>query len=116
LGLAQRWGQVFPSWLPWLAGRRVPPLLALVPAGLVSVSLTSYGLIGVGLITGELVHGTVTWSQLGPIWAVAGTELVFLAWGVALSVATLGYYQAVTRPLPRSTTFAARRAREAATR
>jgi hypothetical protein len=97
LGLAQRWGQVFPRWIPYLGGGPVPRLLALVPAGVVAVALTSYGLIGIKLMTEDLVTGKVTWSQLGSGWAVVGTELVFLAWGVTLGVATLGYHL-VTRP------------------
>ncbi|MFE9201924.1 hypothetical protein [Micromonospora sp. NPDC007230] len=97
LGLAARWGQVFPRWVPWWGGHRVPRLLALIPAGVVAVALTSYGLIGIYLITEALVAGTVTWSQLRSDWAVVGTEFVFLAWGLALAVAALGYHQ-VTRP------------------
>ncbi|MFU8870399.1 hypothetical protein [Micromonospora sp. SL4-19] len=97
LGLAARWGQVFPRWIPWWAGHRVPRLLALIPAGVVAVALTSYGLIGIYLMTEALVTRTVTWSQLWSEWAVVGTEFVFLAWGLALGVAALGYHQ-VTRP------------------
>ncbi|MCW3815886.1 hypothetical protein ONA91_15685 [Micromonospora sp. DR5-3] len=97
LGLAARWGQVFPRWMPWLGGRRVPRLLALVPAGVVAVALISYGVIGICLMTEALLAGTVTWPQLRSEWAVVGTEIVFLAWGLALGVAALGYHQ-VTRP------------------
>jgi hypothetical protein len=92
LGLVQRWGQVFPRWMPWLAGRRVPRELALVPASVVAVSLTCYGLIGIGLMSRDLRAGRVTWSQLASGWAVVGTELVFLAWGVSLAVTTVGYH------------------------
>ncbi|GAA2757703.1 hypothetical protein [Actinopolymorpha rutila] len=93
LGLAGRWGQEFPRWLPLLAGRRVPRLLALVPAGVASVALTSYGLIGVSMIATALVDGQTTWAGLAAAWAVTGTEVLFLAWGVALGVATLGYHR-----------------------
>jgi hypothetical protein len=97
LGLAHRWGQVFPRWTPGLTGRRVPRLLALIPAGVVALALISYGLIGLGMITEALFAGRTTWSELRSGWAVAGTEVAFLAWGVALGVATLGYHL-VTRP------------------
>jgi len=97
LGLAHRWGQIFPRWMPWLGGRRVPRLLALVPAGVVAVALTCYGLIGIGVMTETLVAGELTWPQLRSGWAVAATVPVFLAWGVALGIATLGYHL-VTRP------------------
>ncbi|MGW0228539.1 hypothetical protein ACWDWO_09520 [Actinopolymorpha singaporensis] len=92
LGLAGRWGQEFPPWVPVLAGRRVPRLLALVPAGVVSVAVTSYGLIGVSMIVTALAEGQTTWAGLASAWAVTGTEVLFLAWGVALGVATLGYH------------------------
>jgi hypothetical protein len=32
LGLLQRWGEVFPRWIPYLRGRRVPIWFAVVPA------------------------------------------------------------------------------------
>lgn len=97
LGLASRWGRVFPRSVPLLAGRRVPPLLALIPAGVVAVALIAYGVLGIWLIAGALVAGTTTWSELLSGWAASGTELVFLLWGIALGVATLGYHQ-ITRP------------------
>ncbi|GIG91301.1 hypothetical protein Pen02_62370 [Plantactinospora endophytica] len=97
LGLAARWGQVFPRWLPGLAGRRVPPPLAVVPAGVIAVALVGYGLIGIGMMTEGLATGATTWAELRAGWAVAGTELVFLAWGVALAAATVGYAR-TTRP------------------
>ncbi len=96
LGLVQRWGEVFPRWMIGLAGRRVPLALALVPAALVSVLLVVGGIViwaglagmaanlaaagaeGMGLITGIIF-------QVGP-------TLLFPVWGVALAVATLGYY------------------------
>jgi len=43
LGLVQRWGEVFPRWMVGLSGRRVPPAMAIVPASLVSVMVTSAG-------------------------------------------------------------------------
>ncbi|GAA3751345.1 hypothetical protein GCM10022225_39680 [Plantactinospora mayteni] len=98
LGLAARWGQVLPRWLPGLAGRRVPPTLALAPAGVVAVALTAYGLIGLAMLTEALATGATNWAELRSGWAVAGTELVFLAWGIALGVAAVGYFR-TTRPL-----------------
>jgi hypothetical protein len=97
LGLAQRWGQVFPCWVPRLAGRRVPRLLAVVPAGVVAAALTAYGLVSAGVMTTALVTGATTWSQLAAGWAVAATLLVFIGWGAVLGAATLGYHR-VTRP------------------
>ena len=56
LGLVQQWGAVFPRWLPILRGRRVPIRLAVVPATLVSLAVTSAGL-GTLAGAGELLDG-----------------------------------------------------------
>src|SRR5690349_19230098 len=34
LGLVKPWGEVVPRWVPLLGGRRIPPLVAVVPATL----------------------------------------------------------------------------------
>ncbi|MBM0230991.1 hypothetical protein JNW91_03315 [Micromonospora sp. STR1_7] len=94
LGLAQRWGQVFPRWLPILSARRVPRALALVPATVIALALVAYGLIGIWVIGSGLAEGTTSWSKLADGWVAAGTVLVFLAWGCCLAVATYGYHRA----------------------
>jgi hypothetical protein len=89
LGLVQRWGEVFPFWLIGLAGRRVPVALAVIPAAIMSVLF--------------IVCGIAMWSGYAPMAAAAvadgldmgivvGPVLLFPVWGVALAVATLGYY------------------------
>ncbi|MBY8875930.1 hypothetical protein K7640_29285 [Micromonospora sp. PLK6-60] len=93
LGLAQRWGQVFPARLPGLGGRRVPRPLALVPAGVVAVSLVAYGLLSAAALVGGLLGGTTGWADLRSGWAVTATVPVFLAWGVALGMAAYGYHR-----------------------
>jgi hypothetical protein len=49
LGLVQRWGEVFPRWIPFLSGKRVPIWLAVIPASLVAVIVTNAGLMFVRL-------------------------------------------------------------------
>ena len=91
LGLTQRWGEVFPRWMIGLAGRRVPIGLAIVPASLVSVLLVVGSIAmwsGYAQIVVEAVSGGT--GGLG-IVGFAPTAL-FPVWGVALAVATLGYY------------------------
>jgi hypothetical protein len=57
LGLVQRWGEVFPRWMVGLSGRRVPPAMAIVPASLVSVMVTSAGCYpGSSLVRAELLE------------------------------------------------------------
>ena len=93
LGLVQRWGEVFPRWMPFLLGNRVPIPLAVVPASLVTVLVTTAGLIFVrltltgrlGAILGEGVLSAENWAALAP-------ELLWPLWGAALGVATLAYY------------------------
>ena len=96
LGLVQRWGEVFPRWMIGLAGRRIPVALAVIPASIVSV-LVMVGGIGIwsGLdqMTDAMVaDGGENISLIGGIIFHVGPTLLFPVWGLALAVATLGYY------------------------
>ena len=89
LGLVQRWGEVFPRWMIGLAGRRVPIALAVVPASIMSVLLAVGGFTlmpGSGQMAGNAAAAGENF------WVVVGPVLLFPFWGVALAVATLGYY------------------------
>jgi hypothetical protein len=44
LGLVQRWGEVYPGWIPVVGGKPVRPRTAIIPASLVAVLMTSAGL------------------------------------------------------------------------
>jgi hypothetical protein len=96
LGLVQRWGEVFPHWMIGLAGRRVPIALAVVPASIVSVLLIVGGMgiwSGIDQMADTLAAIGVEGIRL--IWEITvqvGPTLLFPVWGVALAVATLGYY------------------------
>jgi hypothetical protein len=89
LGLVQRWGEVFPRWMPGLAGKQVPVGLALVPAAITSVLL--------------VVGGITAWSSSSQMLAASksvgenflvfvGPLLLFPLWGAGLAVAALAYY------------------------
>jgi hypothetical protein len=91
LGLMQRWGEVFPRWFPFLAGKRVPPMLAIVPAALVAVIVTQAGLMFVRLTLLGTIGEVFTFIDAGD-WAALGPELLWPLWGVALGAATLAYY------------------------
>jgi hypothetical protein len=84
LGLVRPWGERFPRWMLGMAGRRVPVPLAVVPASLVSVLVTS---AGIGLLSQPKLYdwlGDGAWSLLPQaLWPV---------WGAALAAATLAYY------------------------
>jgi hypothetical protein len=96
LGLVQRWGEVFPRWMLGLAGRRVPIALAVVPAAFVSVLLVVGGLgIWFGLpqmVANLAASGGEDVGIIDGIIFHVGPTLLFPVWGVALAVATLGYY------------------------
>ncbi|GII80887.1 hypothetical protein Sru01_58690 [Sphaerisporangium rufum] len=90
VGLIRPWGEIFPRWIPWLAGRRVPPAFPVGCAGLVSVGVTAFGLsMSRGLpeffAGGMVVDG----YQMNPLWALP--PLAFLVWGPALALAALAY-------------------------
>ncbi|MFK0258521.1 hypothetical protein [Streptomyces sp. NPDC090445] len=93
LGLVQRWGEVLPHWVPWLGGRRIPPLAAVVPA--------ATGAAAVTLIT---IHGALQWNspdnmggELTPTgfarWAMTACYAPLLLWGPLLAVATVAYWR-----------------------
>jgi hypothetical protein len=85
LGLVQRWGEVFPRWIPGLAGRRVPVSLAVVPASLVAVAVLPAGL--------AMIKGAVDLSAEETLigWAAFGPGFLWPVWSVALGVATWAY-------------------------
>lgn len=87
IGLVRRWGEVFPRWMIGLAGRRVPPMLAVVPASLVSIALVA-GMrpqLERCLGSGDCTAEGMNWLGLATMWLLP-------VWGVLLAVATLGYY------------------------
>jgi hypothetical protein len=95
-GLVQRWGEVFPRWMIGLSGRRVPIALAVIPASLASELLVVGG-IGIWSGLGQMVanataSGAEGMGLIGEIIFQVGPTLLFPVWGVALAVATLGYY------------------------
>lgn len=92
LGLIQRWGEIFPRWMPLLSGRRVPPAMAIVPASLVAVLVTTAGLMIVRLILFGAFGPSEGALTLDENWAALAPELPWPLWGAALGAATLAYY------------------------
>ncbi|MGW4640287.1 hypothetical protein ACWEN6_17245 [Sphaerisporangium sp. NPDC004334] len=84
LGLVQRWGEVFPRWMPGIAGRRVPVPLAVIPAAYVSPVVFAAGL---GIVTSPAM-----WHLTGYSVVLVMTHALWPLWGVALAVATYGYH------------------------
>ncbi|TDC23820.1 NYN domain-containing protein [Kribbella albertanoniae] len=79
-GLVQRWGEVYPRWIWFKAGRRVPPRLAIIPASIVAVALFPAGLMNAQL------------PLDGDNWALNAPGILWILWGAALGAATYAYY------------------------
>ncbi len=87
VGLARRWGEVVPGWVPAVGGKRVPPVLAIVPATVASTALIVGGLA----IWRMAASGSLTVFDSAVDWGAVPPALLFLPWGVALGLATLAY-------------------------
>lgn len=79
-GLVHRWGEIYPRWIWFKAGKRVPPLLAIIPASIVAVVL-----IPAGLMNAQLPLD-------GDNWAINAPGILWVVWGAALGTATYAYY------------------------
>ncbi|MEV0157525.1 hypothetical protein AB0H57_27890 [Micromonospora sp. NPDC050686] len=84
LGLVRPWGERFPRWLPGLAGRRVPVAVAVVPAGLVALSVTGAAL--------ALLTLPEFWRLTEDFSAAEAPMLLWPLWGPALGAAALAYH------------------------
>jgi hypothetical protein len=83
VGLIRPWGEVFPRWMPGLAGRPVPIKAAAVPGGIVAalVTLAAAPML-VAMLTSDLTAADEALSVLlFPFWI----------WGPALALAVWGY-------------------------
>jgi hypothetical protein len=91
-GLAQRWGEVVPRWMPGLGGRQVPLALVIVPASIAAVLVMNAGLMYWRImLSGGFRLGDMLLTLEGD-WAALAPELLWPVWGGALSGATLAYY------------------------
>lgn len=95
LGLIQKWGEIFPSWFPFIGGQRVPILLAVIPASCVAIAVTSAGMVFTfSFIAYEfrLLPFPDDNILLNNIWGSVGPMLFWIPWGVLLGLATIAYY------------------------
>ena len=88
LGLVRPWGERVPSWVPALGGRPVPPLAAVVPAGVGAVLLLA-------LWTPLLWWWTLQHHDMTPAGATAVgfLYLPLVAWGPLLVAVTVSYHR-----------------------
>lgn len=92
-GLVSRWGEVAPSWIPFIGGRRIPPLAAIIPATLGGLGLIAlwdplpFGflhLFGVPLVG----YSNGWWKSLAAV-----CTLPLTLWGPLLLAVTFAYYK-----------------------
>ncbi len=98
LALVYRWGQVFPGWVPLMAGRGVPRWLALGPALGLGVGMTAY--FGITMVKLAVETVTGSWERGAgscPVWFFWVAVPGYLVWGLGLGAAALAYRRA-TRP------------------
>ncbi|WP_433062102.1 hypothetical protein [Dactylosporangium sp. CS-033363] len=91
LGLTSEWGRIYPRWVPFLRGRRVPPWFPLTPAVLGSLLLIGYSLT----LPFQFPRAIAQASTDDP-FTLAGAFVglpILLAWTVALPVAGWSYYR-----------------------
>ncbi|MCK1795665.1 hypothetical protein MTQ01_06510 [Streptomyces sp. XM4193] len=91
LGLVQRWGEVFPRWMPLLGGRRVPPLPATAAALL--------GAAALAVLLARVFHSNLTEVGQDGIGTPAQFALMLvcyipmLAWPPLLAVVAVAYHR-----------------------
>jgi hypothetical protein len=101
IGLVRPWGEVVPRWIPWLGGRRIPVLAAVIPAA-----------VGAGVIVAVIAYGAanaifhfVPEPTTGCVFPPGGPEVALvklayaplLAWAPLLIAVTVSYHRRRTR-------------------
>ncbi|MBC2934694.1 NYN domain-containing protein [Nocardioides sp. zg-1228] len=83
-GLIAAWGERFPSWVPRLARRRVPVMLAVIPAATVTVTIPAASVM--------FLNPRVNDGFSAENWSTWAPSLIWLFWAVGLGVATYCYW------------------------
>ncbi|MFB6616291.1 hypothetical protein ACFCV9_19125 [Streptomyces sp. NPDC056367] len=91
LGLVQRWGEVLPGWVPWLGGRRIPPLAAVVPAALGAAAVTVTGVMGLFTWGSNMTEAYAPAG--GHWWLMTLCYAPLVLWGPLLAVVTAAYWR-----------------------
>jgi len=103
IGLVSNWGEIFPRWMPFVGGRRVPVSAAVAPACLGVLFL-------IFLYAWPTINGHFHFWQPPPIppdcplpwegefgWVVIAAYAPLLLWAPLLALVTLHYYLRRTR-------------------
>lgn len=93
LGLIQKWGETFPRWFPVIGGKNVPIMLAVIPASIVSITVTAAGFVFTSGVLAEALQLTPMKNCLNSQgWGAMGPMIFWVPWGVALGLAAIAYY------------------------
>lgn len=93
LGLIQKWGEVFPKWFPFIGGKRVPVLFAVIPALCIAIAVTAAGFIFTFAFIASIFVPLPNDNLIsGQAWGTIGPMLFWIPWGMALGLATIAYY------------------------
>jgi hypothetical protein len=92
VGLIRPWGEVFPRWMPGLAGRPVPIRAAAIPGGIVATLVTLAAIpMLVAMLGGDITVVDKVLSVLLFPFSIWGPALALAVWGyVAHRTATRG--------------------------
>lgn len=98
IGLVSRWGEVFPAWLPVVGGRRVPVMLAVIPASIgavVLLFLTLWPTINsyIRYFTPVIPEGCVLPWEGEYGWVVVAAYAPVVLWAPLLALVTFNYYR-----------------------
>ncbi|MEU6204483.1 hypothetical protein ABZ814_12955 [Micromonospora musae] len=85
LALVHRWGEVWPGWVPLLAGRRIPRLLLLVPGFGLGAGIVAY--FGMGMV--QVSSGSVSEFSDAFLWVAMSA---YLTLGLGLLAASSDYH------------------------
>ncbi|MFE6995425.1 hypothetical protein ACFVAE_05670 [Microbacterium sp. NPDC057659] len=101
LALVHSWGRIWPGWVPWLHGRRVPRMLLLVCGGVLGASMVAYfGMMTVQMVI-ERMQGRNPFPPTDgeglPEWFFWVSVPAYLIWGVGLAIGTISYAR-ITAP------------------
>jgi hypothetical protein len=102
LGLVRPWGETVPGWVPFVGGRRVPPVLATVVAAAGAVALTIIWTFATVNFFALTVFGTAGegFAFVNGWWEalLVACYLPLLLWGPLLLAVTWAYFRRRTRP------------------
>ncbi|MET8349102.1 MULTISPECIES: hypothetical protein [unclassified Micromonospora] len=85
LALVHRWGEIWPGWVPLLAGRTIPRLLLLVPGFGLGAGLVAY--FGMGLL--QLTSGSISQFSDTFLWVAMSAYCIL---GLGLLAASSDYH------------------------